>query len=200
MGRWGAAFVFITLSLAASASGSTERDALIRPGVGIGKVRLGMTLAQVRAAWGAPQAVTVGKRKGGGRTVELQHDFAAYVATLSGLRGHERVIAVGTTLAKERLPQGVGVGSLERRLQRVFRSDLHCELVPISPGSTVIFASARRRCTLGDRRRRHTVFASGLHLRYPWDARPVADWARLARVMEVVVRAPGASGSRDPQS
>ncbi|HKH31440.1 MAG TPA: hypothetical protein VKA45_10335, partial [Gaiellaceae bacterium] len=64
----------------------------------------------------------------------------------------------------------------------------------------VIFASARRRCTLGDRRRRHTVFASGLHLRYPWDARPVADWARLARVMEVVVRAPGASGSRDPQS
>lgn len=200
MGRWGAAFVFIALSLAASASGSTQRDALIRPGVGIGKVRLGMTLAQVRAAWGRPQAVTVRTQKRGGRVVELQYDFAAYVATLSGLARHERVVAVGTTLAKERLAQGVGVGSPERRLQRVFRGELHCELVPISPGSTVIFASARRRCTLGDRHGRHTVFTSGLHLRYPWDARPVADWARLARVMEVVVRAPGASGSRDSQS
>jgi hypothetical protein len=113
MGRWEAAFVFIALALAASASGSTQRDALIRPGVGIGKVRLGMTLAQVRAAWGRPQAVTVRTQKRGGRVVELQYDFAAYVATLSGIPRHERVVAVGTTLAKERLPQGVGVGSPE---------------------------------------------------------------------------------------
>jgi hypothetical protein len=200
MGRWGAAFVFIALALAASASGSTQRDALIRPGVGIGKVRLGMTLAQVRAAWGRPQAVTVRTQKRGGRVVELQYDFAAYVATLSGIPRHERVVAVGTTLAKERLPQGVGVGSPERRLQRVFRGELHCEIVPISPGATVIFASARRRCTLGDRHGRHTVFTSGLHLRYPWDAHPVADWARLARVKEVVVRASGTPGARDSQS
>lgn len=190
----------VVLAIAAGASASTERGALIRPGVGIGKVRLGMKLAQVRAAWGAPQAVTVRKRKRGGRIVELQYDFAAYVTTLSGLRGRERVIAVCTTLAKERLPQGVGVGSLERRLQRVFRGALRCEILPVRPGEPVIFASARRRCTLGDRHGRHTVFTSGIHLRYPWDARLVADWARLARVTGVVVRAAGAPGSRDSQS
>jgi hypothetical protein len=200
MRRWGAAFAFIALLLATSASGSTQRDELIRPGVGIGKVRLGMTLAQVRAAWGAPQAVAIRTRKRGERIVELQYEFAAYVATLSGLRGHERVIAVGTTLARERLPQGVGVGSPERRLQRVFRGELHCEILPVEPGTAVFFASARRRCTLGDRHGRHTVFTSGLHLRYPWDARPVADWARLARVKEVVVRASGTPGARDSQS
>jgi hypothetical protein len=82
-----------------------------------------MILAQVRTAWGRPQAVTTRTQERGGRILELQHDFAAYTATLSGLPTRERVIAVGTTLAKERLRQGLGVGSLERRLQRTL--ELH---------------------------------------------------------------------------
>jgi hypothetical protein len=195
-----AALGCVVLGLAASASASTQRDALIRPGVGIGKVRLGMTLAQVRAAWGRPYAVQITPHELGARTIELQYDFAAYVVTLVGLPGRERVVAVATTLAAERLRQGVGVGSLERRLQRVFRGELHCGRLPVSVGAPIIYAGARRRCTLGDRDGRHTVFTSWIHMRYPWDARPVSDWARLARVMEVVVRAPGAPGSRDAQS
>jgi len=78
--------------LVASANGSTQRDALIRPGVGLGKVRLGTTLTQVRAAWGWPQAVTTRTQERGGWILELQYDFAAYTATLSGLPKRERVV------------------------------------------------------------------------------------------------------------
>jgi hypothetical protein len=191
MARWAAALVFIALLLAASASASTQRDALIRPGVGIGKVRLGMTLAQVRAAWGRPYAVQITPHQRGARTIELQYDFAAYVVTLVGLPRRERVVAVSTT-AEQRLRQGVGVGSLERRLLRVFRGELDCERLPISVDARgvplgVIYAGAVRRCTLGDRDQRHTVFTSRIHPRWPWDHRPVAEWVKLARVMEVTV-------------
>jgi hypothetical protein len=191
---------FVALVLATSTGASTQRDALIRPGVGIGKVRLGMTLAQVRAAWGRPYAVQITPHQRGARTIELQYDFAAYVVTLVGLPRRERVVAVATTLAKERLRQDVGVGSLELRLLRVFRGELHCDRLPVSPETRSIYAGARRRCTLGDREGRHTVFTSWLHPRYPWDNRPVEDWARQARVMEVQVRGPGAPGLPGEQS
>ena len=192
MARSLAALAFVALALTASAGASTQRDALIRPGVGIGKVRLGMTLAQVRAAWGRPYAMTTALLPRRGRTIELQYDFAAYVVTLRGLPGRESVVAVSTTLAKERLRQNIGVGSLERRLERVFRGELRCEGLPVNRVAGAVTAGARRRCTLGDRDRQHTVFTSGIQMRYPWDARPVGDWTRLARVMEVTVRAPGA--------
>lgn len=88
----------------------------------------------------------------------------------------------------------MGVGSLERRLQQVFRGELRCERLPVSINPTapqVIHAGAQHRCTLGDRDRSHTVFTSTVARRYPWDFHPVEDWLRLARVSEVVVRAPG---------
>lgn len=201
MARWVAALVFIALSLAPSASASTQRDTLIRPGVGIGKVRLGMTLAQVRGAWGRPYAVQTIPHERGARTIELQYDFAAYAVTLVGLPQRERVVAVSTTLAKERLRQDVGVGSLERRLLRVFRAKLHCDVLPVNRDARnplpVIYAGATRRCVLGHRNERHTVFISRVHPRWPWDLRPIAEWVKLARVMEVVVRAPGAD-ERNP--
>src|SRR5215218_7631083 len=114
-----------------SASAASQRDALIRPGIGIGKVKLGMSLKQVRGAWGRPQAVVTTTNERGARTLELQYDYAAYVVTLVGAPGGERVTAVGTTLAKERTSQGLGVGSLERRLQRAFRGDLRCERLDV---------------------------------------------------------------------
>ena len=82
MARWAAALVFIALLLAASASAATQRDPLICPGVGIGEVKLAMTLAQVRAAWGQPYAVQITPHQRGARTIALQCDFAADVATL----------------------------------------------------------------------------------------------------------------------
>ena len=83
--RPAAAVGCLVLVFAATAAAATSHDLVIRPGVGIGKVRLGMSRAQVRSAWGAPQAVVRT-----GRSVELQYDFAAYVVILRGSRGRER--------------------------------------------------------------------------------------------------------------
>ena len=92
--------------------------------------------------------------------------------TLVGLPRRERVVAVSTTLAKERLRQDVGVGSLDRRLQRVFRNELHCDVLPVNRDAPnplpVIYAGATRRCVLGHRNERHTVFISRVHPRWPW--------------------------------
>jgi hypothetical protein len=176
----------LALVLAVGAAAAPSHDLLIRPGVGIGKVRLGMSLAQVRGAWGPPQAVM----RTGGRT-ELQYDFASYVVTLRGPRGRQRVVSVATTLAKERTAQGMGVGSPELRLRRVFRGQLRCdalELMYMPRYPYPVLAANRRECTLGDPRGRHTTFVTQM--------RPFTfladDWSKKARVYEVVVSAAGA--------
>jgi hypothetical protein len=176
----------LALVLAVSAAAAPSHELVIRPGVGIGKVRLGMSQAAVRRAWGAPQAVTRT-----GRRVELQYDFAAYVVTLAGSRGRERVVSVATTLAKERTRGGIGVGSLESRLRRVYRGDLRCEaleLMTMPRYPDPVLAANRRECTLGDAGGPHTTFVTKL--------RPFTflaqDWSKRARVYEVVVSAAGA--------
>jgi hypothetical protein len=182
----------LALLLAVTASAAPQRDLLIRPGVGIGKVKLGMSLKQVRAVWGKPQAVTV-RREGKAkvRLTELQYDFAAYVVTLIGPRGRQRVIRVGTTLAKERMTNGLGVGSLERRLQSALRGRLRCDRLPVvtQPRSPypLIFDN-RRECKLGERGSPQTVFVSRMrvHSFLP------EDWSKTAYVFEVVIRSAGA--------
>jgi hypothetical protein len=176
----------LALVFAVSAAAAPSHDLVIRPGVGIGKVRLGMSLADVRAAWGAPQAVTRT-----GRRVELQYDFAAYVVTLAGPRGRQRVVSIATTLAKERTRGGVGVGTPEPRLRRVFRGELRCdalELMTMPRYPYPVLAANRRECTLGNPRAPHTTFVSKM--------RPFTflaqDWSQKARVYEVVVHAGGA--------
>jgi hypothetical protein len=187
-----AALGCIALALVASADAAPQRDVLIRPGSGIGKVRLGMSLAQVRAAWGRPQATIVSQERGA-RRLELQYDYAAYVVTLLGEPRREHVVGIGTTLAKERTAQGLGVGSLERRLQGAFRSRLHCDRLDVvyAPRSSIpILGSNARDCTLGASSGPHTVFTSKIRLRYAWDQHPPEDWSKEARVTEIVIRAP----------
>jgi hypothetical protein len=191
MARWAAALVFIALLLAASASASTQRDALIRPGVGIGKVRLGMTLAQVRAAWGRPQAQTIETKERGGRTIELQYDFAAYSVTLSGLPQRERVVSVATTLAKEKMTNGLGVGSREIRLVRSLRGRLRCDRLDVfnQPRNPYpMLRTNRRECRLGGSGSPETVFVSKMRVPSFLPER----WSASAYVFEVVIRVPGA--------
>jgi hypothetical protein len=191
MMRWLAALGCTGLALVASASAATQRDALIRPGVGIGKVRLGMTLAQVRAAWGRPQALTITPHQRGGRTIELQYDFAAYVVTLIGLPERERVASVATTLAKEKTRQGLGPGSPERRVQRLLRGGLRCERLDVwnPPRSAYpLLRSNRRECILGEPGSPQTVFVSRMRR----NSFLPEHWSGSAYVFEVVIRAPGA--------
>jgi hypothetical protein len=180
----------LMLLLASSAAAAPQRDMLIQPGVGIGKVKLGMSLKQVRAAWGKPQAVTV-RREGKARLTELQYDFAAYFVTLIGSPRRERVVRVGTTLRKEKMANGLGVGSPERRLERALRARLHCDKLDIGPwpGSPYpLLLTNRRECALGERGSPQTVFVSKMRVRSVLPE----DWSKSAYVFEVVIRAPGA--------
>ncbi len=100
-------------------------------------------------------------------------------------------MSVGTTLAKERTRHGLGVGSPERRLQRVLRGQLRCDQLDtfIQPRSTTpLIQRNRRECTLGERGGPQTVFVS--KMRVP--SFLPEDWSKSAYVFEVAIRAPGA--------
>lgn len=183
----------LALLLAASAGAATTRDLVIRPGVGIGKVRLGMSLAQVRAAMGRADSAITTRHGRGPRRLELQYDFAAYSVTLVGSPGRERVVSVATTLAKERTRQGIGVRSFESRLRRAFRG-LRCDrldVVFLPFSSMPVVGTNRRDCTVGGRDEAQTVFSSRVPTEIGGWHHP-DRWPSLARVYEVAVRAPGA--------
>jgi hypothetical protein len=108
---------------APSASGSSSASHPIREGVGIGPVNIGMTGAQVYRALGRPRAVSERRVVSGQPYVELEYDFGAWNIGLLGRKGHRRVVLVGTALARHRTPEGVGVGTTERRFWRQVRGD-----------------------------------------------------------------------------
>lgn len=104
--------------VAPSASGSSARSVPIRLGVGIGPINLGMTGEQVRRALGRPTAVIERRVIGGRPYVELDYDYGRWNIGLLGRKGSRRVVLVGTGLARHRTPQGLGVGSTARQVER----------------------------------------------------------------------------------
>jgi hypothetical protein len=126
------------------------------------------------------------------RLTELQYDFAAYSVTLIGSPGRERVIRVGTTLTKEKLSNGLGVGTFEQRLQHVLGGRLRCDrldIVPhVVPPRPLVIRTNRRECSLGERGSPQTVFVSKMR----WRSVLPEDWSKSAYVFEVVIRAAGA--------
>lgn len=126
--------------LMTSASGAPQRDVLIRPGVGIGEVRLGMTLAQVKAALGRHDNGWSERRGFGRRYLELVWDRGPGDFTAVGLLGRPgslRVVTVGTTRRSERTPAGVGPGTTIVRLRRVYPR-ARCRLVWPAGGGTIV--------------------------------------------------------------
>src|ERR671917_500620 len=95
-----------------AATAGPSADARLTPGVGVGKLRVGMTLAQVRRHLGRPEAVSARKRLGFGvRYVEYQWGFATWTVGFQGRADALRAVRVGTTLRRERTRTGLGVGS-----------------------------------------------------------------------------------------
>jgi hypothetical protein len=190
--------VLLAVALSPGATlAAPARDALIRPGVGIAKARLGMTEAQVRRSMGRPQAVT-GALEGFGRSVvELQYGYGSYNVRLAGRKGRERVVAVTTFFAAEKTANGVGVGSLESQVKRA-HPDLRCEAFRTrAVGEKYAIRGLRRLCFLGESGDARTVFVvrgPGQQTRGP-DPSPdpplEESWPREARVFEVIVRAAG---------
>jgi hypothetical protein len=183
------ALVAVTTALVALAVGSAgaapERTALIRPGQGIGKLRLGMTPAEARRALGEPRVVVRRRAAFGFTAVEWEFGYAEYRVRFFGRAGRLRATRVGTTLVRERTPRRVGVGTRERTLRRVYRG-LSCErLETRGAGPAFLPANVDRDCTLLSPSGRRTIFTTSPGSLGPY-LRPV-EWEARARVVEVAV-------------
>jgi hypothetical protein len=181
--------------VAGGVAGAARLDVeLLRHGVGIGSVRLGMSEAQVRRVMGRPTAVIRRRTGFGGVLLELQFDQAEYTVALRRRAGRFQVVAASTILARERTREGLGVGSLERRVRSAYGRRLRCEPLRTQPvddrGTARMLASNERNCVLTTARGTETVFRSVVKGRFPWSRLTPADWPR-AGVYIVTVRAAG---------
>ena len=191
-----ATFVLLVLAAAAAlpAGAAPQRDLLIRPGVGIGKVRLGMTVPQLRAAMGRPLAVLPQEARFGRQAVEWQYGYGAYMVRLEGRRNALRVVGVSTTILKERTPEGFGVGTLESRVERAFAGRIRCERLRTGTigGSdhTILVLDRNRDCVLTHADGRRTIFVTWVKPVETYDALVTPErWEKEAQVLEVAVRA-----------
>ena len=112
----GAVVLTSVLALAAggAASGAEARDALVRPGVGIGELRLEMTLREALRALGQP-VVFVRARvfpREGLRYIEYRTRGGGWRIGVFGVHGRERLALIAPRLRRERTREGVGVGTL----------------------------------------------------------------------------------------
>jgi hypothetical protein len=115
----GLAAVIAAALAVGTASAAPQRDALIRPGVGIGNVRVGLTLAHVRRALGRPEAVMRQRRYGFGFYTEYAWSGTDWIVAVVGRRDRARVVSVATGLRRERTRlRKVGVGSTEQAVRR----------------------------------------------------------------------------------
>ena len=190
--RVAALLVVVVAGLAAmQASAAPDANLRIRPGVGIGKLRLGMTEAQVRRALGKPRAVVQRGGSFGLRRIEYEYGFAEYVVRLAGRSGRLRVVAVGTTLRRERTAKGIGPGSRERDAVRAYPA-VRCARLQLAhaPGgrTTPYVVTTRRACTLFAANGRRTTFASSPPRGSPF--MPPAQWAASARIVDVTISEP----------
>lgn len=172
-----------------SAAAAPAASLVIRPGIGIGKLRLGMTEAQVRRAMGKPQFVVTRRASFGLRSLEYQYGFAEYTVRLFGRPGRLRAVRVGTTLLRERTPQRMGVGSSERAVRRAYPG-LRCEPLQTERfGNTRVVRTVQRECTLFAGSGRRTIFTTDVQERM-FEVITPAVWARRAKVIEVSVAVP----------
>jgi len=98
------------------ASAAPTRDALIRPGQSIGKIKLGMTLGQVRRTLGRTNVVARRIEYAfGGEYVELQWG-ASWSVGFRTDEGKLRAVRIATTKRNQRTTGRIGVGSRPRHI------------------------------------------------------------------------------------
>jgi hypothetical protein len=149
-----AAAVIVFAMLAAGASAAPGDGDRIRHGAGIGKLRLGMTYAEVRKILGGPQTVDRREQLSGGRRyLEFSWDFGWWTVGFMGRPNRMRVVSIQTLSRRERTVEGLGVGSRERMLRRTLR--VRCQAVAERSRPDWSFEF---RCAYGSHRGRETVF------------------------------------------
>jgi hypothetical protein len=102
----------------ASAGSATELT--IYPGVGIGKVKLGMTAAQVQKAMGRDFIVNNRKNIAGVHYIEYGWDFAHWTVTFAQQSGSLSAVQVATDVHDQHTTKKVGYGTLWRALLRAY--------------------------------------------------------------------------------
>jgi hypothetical protein len=102
---------------ATAASAAPQRDALVRPGVGIGRVAIGMTQAEVKRILGQHSRVNRRYKLGFGRSyVEHDWDYGRWTVGYEGRPGQLKVVRVATLQDTQRTPRRIGVGSRPREV------------------------------------------------------------------------------------
>lgn len=118
------AFVVVLLSAGGAAQATPTRDALVRPGVGIGELRLGMTLEETLRTLGRPVVFEVVRVFPEQRLRYLQYrtrDYSWRIAVF-GVRGRERLARISSRVRRERTRGGVGVGTPVAKLPVALRA------------------------------------------------------------------------------
>ena len=147
------------LALAAPAAADEE---VVRHRLAIGKVELGMSVAEVRRILGAPRTVNRREQRGRNRYVEYDWDYGWWTVGFARPPGGAfRAVLVGTVRRAERTPERLGVGSTEAELRRRL-SGLLCRQVYTAPGWGNM---PWRECVYGRRGGRQTVFIYPFRLR-----------------------------------
>jgi len=111
----------LIVAVVPAASGSTARSVPIRVGQGIGPINLGMTGAQVYRALGRPRTVVERRTIGGRPYVEFEYGYGLWSVGFLGRKGQRRVVLVLTALPRHRTPQGLGVNTPMRQVERQLR-------------------------------------------------------------------------------
>ena len=182
--RWGLIATIGAAAICASAAAAPSRDAVVRPGVSVGKITLGMTEAQLRRAMGRPDYVVGRTSVFGGVRVEYQFGTnGEYEVALRGRPRALRVVSVFTFLRRERLPNGLGVGSRPRALRAAYGSRLRCTPWRTFVQQSRTYLTGNSTCTLAGSPG-STVFLLTLDPGYL-----TPDEAHKARVIEIGVQA-----------
>jgi hypothetical protein len=108
---------------AAAADGPHVQERIV-PGRSIGKVSLGMSLAQVKKALGAAESV-ISREPGpfGRQRIEYSWSFTEWRITFEVFRGRSEAVAIRSSVRGERTKEGVGYGTLATRVEQAFRTE-----------------------------------------------------------------------------
>jgi hypothetical protein len=149
---------------------SSAIEATIYPGVGIGKVKLGMTEAQVKKALGNWRYIN--ERKG--KHLSVGWGFAEWTVDFIG----GRTVQVATSVHSQRTTSGVGTGSSWRALVRAYPHGVCTFLGGERRGNPVEYLVSHKGGTQTLYILRYPRLAYGSSVMPPW------------RVTEVEVRTP----------
>jgi hypothetical protein len=95
-------------------------ESTVYPGVGIGKVRLGMTATQVKRAMGGDFIVNHTETVDSVRYVEYAWDFAHWTVTFETHGRSLRAVQVATDVHTQRTANGIGMGTKWRSVLRAY--------------------------------------------------------------------------------